>query len=56
MEKKNKLIIAIMIVNAIEILDIARVTFFTGLDLFLGNKNILVLADEKNEPTGGSVE
>jgi anionic cell wall polymer biosynthesis LytR-Cps2A-Psr (LCP) family protein len=56
MERKNKLIIAITIVSAIGILAIAWGTFLGGPDLSLGNKNILVLACDKDEQPGGGVD
>lgn len=56
MERKNKLIIAIAIVSAIGILAVAWGTFLSGPDLSLGNKNILVLASDKNEQPGGGVD
>lgn len=56
MERKNKLIIAIAIVSAIGILAVAWGTFLNGPDLSLGNKNILVLASDKNEQPGGGVD
>jgi len=56
MERKNKLIIAIMIVGAIGILAVAWGTFMGGPDLSMGDKKILVLAADKNEQPGGSVD
>ncbi len=56
MERKNKLIIAIAIVSAIGILAVAWGTFLSGPDLSLGNKNILVLASDKDEQPGGGVD
>lgn len=52
MEKKNKLIIAIMIVAAIGIAAIVWSTFLGGPDLAEGNKKILVLAVDKGEQPG----
>ncbi len=56
MERKNKLIIAILIIAAIGILVIIWGTFLSGPDLSLGNKNILVLAGDKEEQPGGAVD
>jgi len=56
MERKNKLIIAIMIVSAIGILAIFWGTFLGGPDLADGERKILVLAADKHEQHGGSVD
>lgn len=56
MERKNKLIIAIMIVAGIGVLAVAWGTFLSGPNLSSENKNILVLAGEKGEQQGGSVD
>jgi hypothetical protein len=52
MERKNKLIIVIMIVFAIGIVAIFWGTFLGGPDLSEGNKKILVLAVDKGEQPG----
>jgi len=56
MERKNKLLIAIMIIAAIGVVAIILGTFLGGPDLTLGNKNILVLAVDKNEQPGGAID
>ena len=53
MERKNKLIIAIMIVGAIGILAVAWGTFLGAPDLSQGDKKILVLAVDPTEPRPG---
>lgn len=53
MERKNKLIIAIMIVAAIGILAIVWGAFFSGPDLSQGEKYILVLAVDESEQRPG---
>lgn len=56
MERKNKLILAIVFVGAIGILAIIGGIFFSGPDLSSGDKNILVLAGDKNEQPGGGID
>jgi uncharacterized protein DUF4012 len=53
MERKNKLIIAIMVVAAIGILAIVWGTFLGGPDLAQGDKKILVLAVDESETRPG---
>ncbi|RBQ24350.1 hypothetical protein ALNOE001_02750 [Candidatus Methanobinarius endosymbioticus] len=53
MEKKNKLIIAIMIVAAVGMLAIVWGTFLTGPDLTQGDRMILVLAVDETEERPG---
>lgn len=53
MERKNKLIIAIIIVAAIGIVAVVWGTFFSGPDLLKGEKNILVLAVDETEERPG---
>ena len=55
MERKNKLIIAVMIVAAIGILAIVWGTFLGGPDLAQGNKKILVLAVDESETRPGCI-
>lgn len=54
MKRRNRLIIFILIVAVLGALLIAANTFLDGPDLTLENKNILVLAGEKDEQQGGS--
>lgn len=56
MERKNKLIVAIIIVSAIGILAVIWGSFLSGPNLSLGDKNILVLAADKNEQPNGGVD
>lgn len=53
MERKNKLIIAIMVVAAIGILAIVWGTFLGGPNLAEGNKSILILAVDESESREG---
>lgn len=52
MERKNKLIIAIMMIAAIGILAVVWGTFLGGPNLVEGNKTILVLGVDKGEQSG----
>ncbi|MGL4670160.1 MAG: DUF4012 domain-containing protein [Methanobacteriaceae archaeon] len=57
MEKKTKwLIVGIIIVAVIGIFAIVGEMFLNGPDLSLGNKNILILASEKDEQPGGGLD
>ncbi|MCC7553625.1 MAG: DUF4012 domain-containing protein [Methanobacteriaceae archaeon] len=56
MKKTNKLIIGIIIVIFIGLLVIIGGTFLSGPDLTSGEKNILVLASDKDEQPGGGVD
>ena len=56
MERQNKLIIAITLVAAIGLVAMTWETFLEGPDLSIGDKKILVLASDKHEQPGGSVD
>ncbi|MCL2687746.1 MAG: DUF4012 domain-containing protein [Methanobrevibacter sp.] len=56
MERKNKLIIAIMVVGAIGILAILWGSLLGGPNLADGERKILVLATDKHEQPGGGVD
>lgn len=56
MNRRKKLIIAILIVSLIGILAIIGSAFLSGPSLTLGSKNVLVLASDKNEQPGGGLD
>ncbi|WP_220607611.1 DUF4012 domain-containing protein [Methanobrevibacter oralis] len=56
MNRRKKLIIAIIIVSLIGVAAVIASTFFAGPSLDLGDKNILVLASDKNEQPGGGLD
>ncbi|WP_409200450.1 DUF4012 domain-containing protein [Methanobrevibacter sp. DSM 116169] len=56
MKRTNKLIIGNLIVIIIGLLAIVGGTFLSGPDLTLDDKNILVLASDKDEQPGGGVD
>ena len=56
MKRRKKLIILLIIVCLVGIGAFIYASLFVGSTLTLGDKNILILASDKNEQPGGGVD
>lgn len=56
MNRRKKLIISIIFVSIIGVVAMVASTFFSGPSLDLGDKNILILASDKDEQPGGGLD